>query len=329
MHEEKIELRPGRRKLVAASRTMPSDDLSRYQHSHDFARNRAVAERNTRRVIALTAVMMAVEIFFGWRLHSMALLADGWHMGTHVAAFLLTAVAYVLARRHQHNRDFTFGTGKIDVLGGFASAIILGLVALYMGVESVGRFFSPLSIHFSESLGIAVVGLGVNLLSALLLKDGHGGHAHAGPGHGHGHHHEDLNLKAAYIHVLADAFTSILAIAALAGGKYLGWVWLDPFMGLVGGAVVAQWSWSLLRQTGLILLDHESDAELRREIFEAVESDGDAKITDLHLWQIGLGQFSAIVAIAARAPLTPEDYRQRLRQHEELAHVTIEINRRD
>jgi cation diffusion facilitator family transporter len=318
---------------------MSPKDLTRYQKNHDCSPDRGTAEKNTRRVIALTVVMMAVEIIAGWRFHSMALLADGWHMGTHVAAFGITAVAYAMARRHRGNPSFSFGTGKFDVLGGYTSALILGLVAIFMAAESVLRFFSPMQINFNESIGIGLVGLCVNVASALLLKHDHGhGHSHHGHGHecshGHGHQHhgegpEDLNLKAAYIHVIADAVTSIMAISALVAGKYLGWVWMDPVMGIVGSGVVAQWSWGLLRDTSEILLDRTPETDLEEEIRKAVEADGDAAITDLHVWQVGVGQYYAIVSICAHEPKTPEHYRELLSEHEELRHVTVEIHRYD
>jgi cation diffusion facilitator family transporter len=304
---------------------------------HDYSPDRGTAERNTRRVIALTAVMMTVEIIAGWKFHSMALLADGWHMGTHVAAFLIAAFAYAMARRHKGDRSFSFGTGKIDVLGGYTSAVILGIVALFMAVESLQRLFEPLQIHYNESIGIGLVGLCVNVASALLLKHGHGhGHSHS---HGHGHDHhghddqgtetEDLNFKAAYVHVIADAVTSILAISALLAGKYMGWVWMDPIMGIVGSAVVAQWSWGLLRDTSSILLDRTPETDLGDEIRRAVEADDGASIADLHVWPVGVGQFSAVVSIVAKEPRTPEYYRRIFSEHEELRHVTIEICRAD
>jgi len=305
---------------------MPKDDLSHYRHSHDFAPDRSAAEKNTRRVIALTAVMMVVEIFAGWKFHSMALLADGWHMSTHVTAFMITAIAYAMARRHRSDQSFCFGTGKIDVLGGYTSAILLGIVALFMAGESVRRLFAPLPIHYNQSILIGIVGLGVNVTSALLLKHDHGhGHAH-GHDHNHGKGHDDLNLKAAYLHVIADAVTSILAISALVAGKFLGWIWMDPVMGIAGSVVVAQWAYSLLRDTSVILLDRTPETDLGEEIRKAVETDGDAAITDLHVWQIGAGQFSAIVSIAARHPKAPAYYREKLRAHEELRHVTVEIH---
>jgi cation diffusion facilitator family transporter len=303
---------------------MNPGNLARYQKRHDHTPDRGTAERNTRRVIALTAVMMAVEILAGWRFHSMALLADGWHMGTHVAAFLITAVAYAMARRYKGSSKFSFGTGKFDVLGGYTSALILGIVALFMAAESVLRFFSPLRIDYNVSIAVGLVGLCVNIASALLLKHDHGhGHSH---GHGRSHGHEDLNLKAAYVHVIADAVTSILAISALVAGKFLGWVWMDPVMGVVGSGVVAQWSWGLLRDTSEILLDRTPETDLEEEIRKSVESDGDAAITDLHVWQVGLGQFYAIVSIVARQPKTPGHYRDLFSEHEELVHVTVEIH---
>ncbi|HEY1792090.1 MAG TPA: CDF family Co(II)/Ni(II) efflux transporter DmeF [Opitutaceae bacterium] len=301
---------------------------------HSLAPDRGAAERSTRRVIALTAVMMVVEVLAGWRFHSMALLADGWHMGTHVAAFLIAALAYAMARRHRGDRSFTFGTGKIDVLGGYTSAVILGIVALFMVVESGQRFFEPLAINFNEAIVIGLVGFCVNVASALILGHGHS-HGHGHP-HGHGHDHgdgrqhahgEDLNLRAAYVHVIADAVTSILAITALLAGKYLGWVWMDPVMGIVGSAVVAQWAWSLIRDTSAILLDRTPETDLGSEIRRAVESEEGTAVTDLHVWQVGVGQFSAIVCIRAREPRTPEHYRRIFSEHDELRHVTVEVQR--
>ncbi|HXN35889.1 MAG TPA: CDF family Co(II)/Ni(II) efflux transporter DmeF [Opitutaceae bacterium] len=309
---------------------MRPTDLDRYRQNHDHAPDRSAAEKSTRRVIALTAVMMVVEILAGWRFHSMALLADGWHMGTHVAAFLITAVAYAMGRRHRGNPSFSFGTGKFDVLGGYTSALILGVVAALMAAESVLRFFTPLHIDFNVSIAVGLVGLCVNVASALMLKHDHGhGHAHGHGHHGHGKDHEDLNLKAAYIHVLADAATSVMAVSALAAGKYLGWVWMDPVMGIVGSGVVAQWSWGLLRDTSVILLDRTPQTDLEDEIRKAVETDGDAAIADLHIWQVGVGQFYAMVSIVARQPRTPEHYRKLFSEHEELLHVTVEVHRYD
>lgn len=275
-------------------------------------------------VIVITVAMMLLEITAGVLSHSMALLADGWHMSTHAIAFIMAAVAYHFTRRHSADIRFSFGTGKVGVLGGFASAIVLSVIALLMAGESVHRLFSPLSIHFNEAIGIASLGLAVNLVCAFLLKgDPHHHHGHA---HGSAHNHDhDLNLRAAYVHVLADAFTSVLAITALTSGKFFGWSWLDPVVGIVGSGVVFSWAYMLLRDTGVILLDvTPQTSDLPEEIRRAVESDGDSIVTDLHVWQVGSGKFAAIVSIVAHQPRTCESYRAPLREHEELVHVTIE-----
>lgn len=309
---------------------MHRTNQSRWQHSHDYALDSSVAERRTRIVIVITAVMMVVEIAAGIAFNSMALLADGWHMSTHVAAFLITALAYYFCRRHCADPRYSFGTGKMGVLGGFASAVVLFVVAVLMASESVHRFFAPVPIHFNQAIGVAIIGLVVNLVCALLLKDDH--HHHHGHGHdhdhNHAHHHHDLNLRAAYIHVLADALTSVTAIAALTAGKFLGWSWLDPVMGIVGSAVVSLWAYGLVRDTSGILLDHTPvSSDLPDEIRRAVESDGDSLVTDLHVWQVGAGKFAAIVSIVAHDPKPVETYRELFREHEELVHVTVEIQR--
>jgi len=304
-------------------------DQSRWQHGHNFAGDFGAAERNTRRVILLASVMMAVEIVAGLKLHSMALFADGCHMSTHVAAFLITAWAYRVTRKNAGNRLYSFGAGKMGVLGAYTSAIILAGIALFMAVESVKRLFQPLVIHYNEAIAIAAVGLVVNLVSAFLLKDSpHHGHAHASHSEPHSHSHKhDINLKAAYIHVLADAATSVLAIIALTGGKLWGAAWLDPVMGIVGSAVISQWAYGLIRQTQIILLDKEpEDSDLNQAIRKSIESDGDSVITDLHIWQIGSNKFAAIISLVARHPKSPEDYKAPLKAHEELVHVTVEIH---
>ena len=296
-------------------------DHSHFRHSHDFAIDSSSAERRTRIVIAITAAMMVLEIVVGLVTNSMALLADGWHMGTHVTAFLIAAVAYYYSRRHAASPLHSFGTAKIGVLGGFASAIVLAVVALLMAGESVRRLFSPLSIHFNEAIAIAFLGLIVNLTCAIVLTHGHG-HSRQ---HGHDHHHHDLNLRAAYVHVLADAFTSLTAIAALSGGKFFGWTWLDPAMGVLGSCVVMSWAYCLVRDTSGILLDRTpAGCDLPDEIRRAVESDGDSLVTDLHVWQIGAGKFAAIVSVVTHEPRHSDAFRERLRQHEELVHLTIE-----
>src|SRR6266404_7418420 len=298
---------------------MHRTDHSRFRKRHDFVPDFSHAERRTHIVIAITGVMMVVEITAGVLSHSMALLADGWHMSTHVTAFLITAIAYYFARTQAGNARFSFGTGKVGVLGGFTSAVVLSIVAFLMAGESVHRLFVPLEIHFNEAIGIACVGLLVNLGCALLLADRH--HEH-GDGSAHSH---DLNLRAAYLHVLADAFTSVLAIVALTGGKFFGWGWLDPVVGLVGSGVVFSWAYTLLRDTSGILLDRTPpSSDLPEEIRRAVESDGDSLVTDLHVWQVGIGKFAAIVSIVAHRPKSSDEYREMLRGHGELAHLTIE-----
>jgi cation diffusion facilitator family transporter len=302
-------------------------DHSRFRHRHDFVHDFSKGERRTHIVIAITGVMMVIEITAGLLSHSMALLADGWHMSTHVTAFLITAIAYYFTRRHASNAQFSFGTGKIGVLGGFASAIVLSVVAFLMAGESVHRIFVPMAIHFNEAIGIACLALTVNLVCALLLKENHyRSHDHPGGNHHHAHSH-DLNLRAAYLHVLADAFTTCLAIVALTSGKFFGWTWLDPVVGLIGSGVVFSWAYGLLRDTSGILLDRTpSSSDLPEEIRRAIEVDGDSIVTDLHVWQVGTGKFAAIVSIVAHEPKSYETYRALLREHEELVHVTIETH---
>jgi len=242
-------------------------------------------------------------------------------MSTHVLAFLITAVAYYFARTQAGNARFSFGTGKIGVLGGFTSAVVLSIVALLMAGESVHRLFVPLEIHFNEAIGIACLGLLVNLGCAVLLADRH---HESGSGSAH---REDLNLRAAYLHVLADAFTSVLAITALTGGKFFGWAWLDPVVGIVGSGVVFSWAYTLLRDTSGILLDRTpASSDLPDEIRRAVESDGDSLVTDLHVWQVGIGKYAAMISVVAHEPKSCDAYRALLRGHHELAHVTIETH---
>jgi cation diffusion facilitator family transporter len=298
---------------------MHRPDHSQFCKAHDFVPDFSHAERRTRIVIGITAAMMVVEIAVGLMSHSMALLADGWHMSTHVIAFLITAVAYYLARRHAANARFSFGTGKIGVLGGFTSAVVLAIVAFLMAGESVHRLFTPLTIHFNEAIAIACVGLLVNLGCAVLLGD------HDRKGGEGSAHNRDLNLRAAYFHVLADAFTSVLAILALTGGKFFGWACLDPVVGIVGSGVVFSWAYSLVRDTSGILLDcTPPSSDLPDEIRRAVESDGDSLVTDLHVWQVGIGKFAAMISVVAHRPKSSDSYRDLLREHDELVHVTIE-----
>ena len=314
--------------------TPHSHDLSPWQHSHVFDAGNRSGEARTRWVLGLTLVTMVAEIATGWWSGSMALLADGWHMGTHALALGVAVVAYALARRHARDARFAFGTWKIEVLGSFASALVLALVALGIAAESLVRLWRSEPIAIETALGVAVVGLVVNLVSAWLL---HGasdepqhthGHDHDHE-HGHAHHHHghDLNLRAAYMHVLADALTSVLAIAALAGALWWGWWWLDPLVGVVGAVVILVWAAGLLRGSSAVLLDREMDHPLAQRIRADLESDGDAKVADLHLWRVGRAQFAAVVCVVADVPLAPSAYRERLAVHAELVHVSVEVNR--
>ena len=310
---------------------MHTQSIEQWQHSHDFNAISRHGEKRTRLVLALTAVTMVAEITAGLAFGSMALLADGWHMGTHAAAFLITIFAYRYAARNAGNPSFAFGTGKVSVLGGFASAIALASVALLMLVESLQRLFQPQPIHFNEAIAVAGIGLAVNLASAFLLGDQHREHHHHDD-HGHGHEgveehtHHDHNLRAAYFHVLADALTSVLAIVALVFGKFLGWHWLDPLMGIVGGLVISRWSLGLLRQTGPVLLDSGINPETLTAIRAAIEADGGTRVTDIHVWPVGPADYAAIIAIVTNAPLPPDDYKVLLRDFRQLSHISIEIH---
>ena len=303
------------------------------EHSHVFDESNPLVERNTRWAVVLTAIMMVVEIAGGWLTNSMALLADGWHMSSHVVALGLSALVYVLARRLAQDKRFAFGTWKLEVLGGYTSALLLVGVAGLMLFQSVERLLSPTPIRYDEAMVIAVIGLGVNLACAWLLKGGHG-HDHSGHDHGHGHdghavQHHDLNLRSAYVHVVADAATSVLAIAALIGGKFWAVPWLDPVMGMVGAALVAVWAWGLMRDSGRVLLDAEMNAPVVAEIREVIDASPiRATISDLHVWRVGKGKYACMVSLVTLADAQPEDFKRQLRVHDELVHITVEINRK-
>lgn len=313
------------------------NETLRLQNAHDHFFLGDDHRRNERRVwlvIALTASMMVVEIVAGNLYGSMALVADGWHMSTHAGALLIAALAYGYARKHANDPRFTFGTGKLGDLAGFASAVALALVALLIGWESFLRLVDPVPISFNQAIAVAVIGLAVNLASAWLLKDDHShhhhhhhhGHDHHEHGHGKAHGH-DNNLRAAYMHVLADALTSVLAIVALLLGRGYGWLWADPAMGAVGALVIARWSWGLIRDAGGVLLDAAPESEaVREEIREALAADGE-RITDLHVWQVGPGHFSAIVSLASAAPKDSQTYKAMLAHIHELSHITLETHR--
>ncbi|MCU0589048.1 MAG: CDF family Co(II)/Ni(II) efflux transporter DmeF [Syntrophobacteraceae bacterium] len=300
--------------------------LHKWEHSHDFTLAHARGERRTAQVLAITAATMVIEIAAGQFYGSMALLADGWHMGTHVAAFAISVFAYHYARRHAENPRFSFGTGKVSVLGGFASAVGLAVVALMMALESVGRFFEHRVIHYDEAIVVAILGLGVNILCAALLQDHHHAHHDDADGQGHHDHHHDHNLRAAYLHVLADALTSVLAISALLSGKYLGWQRLDPLMGVVGAVVITRWSYQLLKETSSILLDGSEDDAMKRAIRECIENDADNRVTDVHVWKVGPIHYSAVVSIVTHYPKEPSHYKELLRGVERLSHLTVEVN---
>ncbi|NWG25934.1 MAG: CDF family Co(II)/Ni(II) efflux transporter DmeF [Pseudorhodoplanes sp.] len=315
---------------------MHTHSLERWSHHHVFLGERhGRNERRTWLVVGLTAAMMIAEIAGGTMFGSMALLADGWHMATHATAIGIAAFAYRYARRHAHDARFSFGTGKVGDLAAFASAVILGLVALMIGYESAVRLYSPVAIHFGEATLIAAIGLVVNLASAWLLfeRDGHGHrhdhhHDHA-QDHIHGHHHHhapDLNLRAAYLHVVADALTSVLAIAALLAGSNFGWVWLDPVIGLVGALIIARWALGLIRSSSATLLDTIPDAALATEIRARLEA-GTDRISDLHLWRVGPGHHAAIVSLVAHDARPPSFYKAKLAGLPGLSHVTVEVER--
>lgn len=308
---------------------MATQTSDRWQHSHQFHTSNLGAERKTRLAVWLTAVMMVAEIAGGWFFNSMALLADGWHMSSHALALGLSLLAYAAARRYAGDQRFAFGTWKIEILGGYSSALLLLGVAGLMAFQSVERLLAPGPIHYDQAIFIAVVGLAVNLICAWLLRDDHHHHHHGHDHHHeHGHHHHDLNLRSAYLHVMADAATSVLAIVALLAGKFWGANWLDPVMGLVGALLVALWARGLLRDTGRVLLDAEMDTPVVEEIREVVaQLPVPASITDLHVWRVGKDQYACILGLATQGMLSADSVRQALGIHEELAHITVEVNR--
>ncbi|MBM4370327.1 MAG: CDF family Co(II)/Ni(II) efflux transporter DmeF [Deltaproteobacteria bacterium] len=300
---------------------MHQQDIGNWKHGHVFGtEDRQSGETRTRWVVGLTLVMMVVEVVAGTVFGSMALLADGWHMATHAGALGISALAYAFARRRAHDGRYSFGTGKVGALGGFGSAVSLAVVAVLVLVESVTRLWSPVQIRFNEAIGVAAVGLVVNLASAWLLQDrDHADHHHAGV-------HHDHNLRGAYLHVVADALTSVLAILALLAGMTLGWTWVDAASGILGALVIGRWSLGLLRDTAWVLLDAEVSEDLRSQVVRAVEADSDNRVADLHLWRVGPKHFAAIVSLVTREPMEPDYYRRLLRPFGDLVHVTVEVN---
>jgi cation diffusion facilitator family transporter len=297
------------------------DDLSPWHKPHNFlADNHAKNMRRTQAVLALTLVTMVAEIIAGTVFGSMALLADGWHMGSHAAAMGIAVFAYIYARRHANSGVYTFGTGKVGDLAGFTSAIFLAVVAGLMIVESLERLANPINIAFDEALIVAVLGLIVNLASAWLLKDGH---HHHGTDHAHDH-----NLRAAYVHVLTDALTSVLAILALLAGRFWGTAWMDPAMGLVGAVIILRWAWGLIASTSKVLLDAEPTGNLSNAVREVIEEDADNRVADLHVWRVGPGHLAAMITIVTEQPQPPSHYKDLLGDFTILSHVTVEIERK-
>ena len=303
---------------------MHSHSIDQWTHDHIFLGSRHVRhERRTWFVVALTTVMMIGEIAVGWLSGSMALLADGWHMATHAAALGIAGLAYLFARQQAGNSRFTFGTGKFGDLAAFSSAIILAMIAVQIAYESMSRLIHPVSIAYGEAIAVAALGLGVNLVSAWLLRDDHDHHGYDHT-HDHGHRHHDNNLRAAFVHVMADAATSVLAIAALVVAMVSQWVWADPAVGIVGSLVIASWAVGLMRASGAVLLDVNADRNLEGIIRSRIETKGD-RVTDLHLWQVGPGHRAAVISVISDHPLPPATYKRRLGGLRGLSHITIEV----
>ena len=309
---------------------MPTKSTHHWQHEHVFGQDKIrPGERRTLWVIFITATMMVVEITTGLAYGSMALLADGLHMGSHTAALGITTIAYVYTRRCAADSRFCFGTGKVNAFAGYTSAVLLALFALLMAYESVNRLFNPVEIAFNQAIVVAALGLIVNGASMIMLGGHHHGHdhdhEHTNPHH-HSHTHEDHNLRAAYLHVLADALTSLLAIFALLTGKYLGLNWMDPAMGIVGATLVARWSLGLIRTTSSILLDHQAPGIMLEKTRAAIESIDNNRISDLHIWSIGPGIYSATITVVSDSPRTPEHYKSLIPGDLGIVHTTVEVH---
>jgi cation diffusion facilitator family transporter len=308
---------------------MHTHSIEPWRHGHVFLGSKHDRhEKRTWLVIALTAAMMVAEIVGGTLFGSMAVVADGWHMSTHAGALTIAALAYRFARRHAHDARFSFGTGKVGELAAFSSAVILALIAAAIGYEALMRLAAPVKIDFEQATWLAVIGLGVNLVSAWALFDeDHHRHAHDDDEHEHHHHHaHDSNIRAAYVHVLADAMTSVLAIVALLAGRFFGWVFMDPLMALIGVGVILSWSVGLLRASGAVLLDMVPDRHLAGRIRKRLEVDGD-RVSDLHLWRLGPGHIGVIAAVVSDRPQAPSFYKARLDGIAVLSHITVEVHR--
>lgn len=306
---------------------MHQQTFERYAHPHDTGSVDPANERRTRLVVLLTSLTMVIEVAAGLLTGSMALLADGWHMGTHTFALGISLVAYLMARRHADSEFFSFGTGKFGILAGYTSALFLGAAALWMIAESISRFFNPVSIAFDEAIIVTFGGFAVNLASVLILHRGDigGHHSHHGEEESHQGDH-DHNYQAAYLHVLADSLTSFLAIIALLSGRFLSWVFMDPVMGIVGGVLIIRWAWGLVHGTAFILVDGGVAAETRRTVHHLIQSDGESRVVDLHVWRVGSSDMAVMVSLVTGAGRTAEEYRDRLSAAGHLAHISVEVH---
>ena len=305
---------------------MSNDSLSRWRQPHDFRHaHEGVAEKRLAWVVTITLVTMLAELIGGYAFGSMALVADGWHMGSHAAALSISVIGYVAARRFVGHAHFTFGTGKIGPLAAYSSAVLLGIVALVMAVQSIGRLIAPVAVYFDEALAIAIVGLVVNLACAWILRDRHS-HEHE---HASASHHHDHNLAAAYLHVIADALTSVFAIVALLCGKYLGWIALDAIMGIIGAVVIAHWSFGLIRNTGRILLDAEDTGPLADRVRKLIEEGTAHRVADLHVWRLGIGAYACIVTVVTPHSVSADELKTQLALIPEIKHLTVEVNWHD
>lgn len=302
---------------------MREQATEKWAHSHNFAFNAEHSEKKVTIVFAITTLTMILEIVAGVWFGSMALLADGWHMFTHSAAFAVSIFVYWYSRKHKNNSAYSFGVGKVNTLGGFASAVALGAVALMMIIESVGRLFSPQTIRFDEAIAVAIIGLLVNVVSAFLLHDNH----HHHHGHDDHTHHHDHNLKAAYFHVLADTLTSLFAIVALFSGKYFNWLWADAMMGIIGAIIIMKWAYNLLTESSDILLDKSANESVKNKIVASIEDDGKTVVTDLHIWKLSSKHLSAIISVATSSNKAPDDFKKIIKSNTEISHLTVEINK--
>ncbi len=305
---------------------MGISEITDFQHTHNFNLQKKSSESKTKIVLIITLTMMIVEIIAGWIFKSMALFADGWHMSTHATALGISFIAYILARKHANDKRFAFGTWKIEILGAYTSSILLGVVGLFVLGISIQRFFVHVKISYDNALLVAGIGFLVNAISALILKDNHEHHHEHDHVENHQHHHSDLNLRSAYLHVMADALTSVFAIIALLGAKYFHWNWLDPFMGIVGSILIFRWTYLLLKDTSGILLDKAKDAEIVERIKRIIESDKKSIITDIHIIRVAQDKIACIISIVSINPDSIEEYKNRLKNNDKIAHLTIEIN---